>query len=235
MGRKLALTFALTVTFTLAISQAYAQEPEGRSAEGGPSFPAPDEPEHKADGIENWWSWDYGPGAKDPAHKHLPPPFGFALINFAIFAAIMYKLASKPLKNFVKDRHDHIRKDLDEAAKLRAAAETQLREYEKRVKNVDQEIETLLAQIKQEAEADKARIIAAAEDQAKRLKADAERQIAAEIARARQELQREVVEVAVKAADGILKQQIGADDQRKMAEKYVTTLEQTAPKAGRPA
>ena len=82
--------------------------------------------------------------------------------------------------------------------------------------------------IRKEAEAEKARIIAAAEEQAQRLKLDAEKQIAAEIERARLELKRGVAEAAVAAAEQILQKQIGADDQRKMAEKYVASLEKRA-------
>jgi F-type H+-transporting ATPase subunit b len=177
--------------------------------------------EHEGGGIENWWTWNY-------KEKHLPPPFGFALINFAIFAAIMYKLAAKPLKSFVRDRHDQIRKALDEAAKLRREAEAKLKEYEKKVANVDAEIEALLTSIKQEAEAEKARLQAAAEAQAKKLKVDAQKQIEAEIVRAREELRATVVEAAISSAEQILRSQTAPDDQRKMAERYVANIEETA-------
>jgi ATP synthase F0 subunit b len=212
--------------FALALVGA---QPEAPSPEGGPGFPAPDVNEEEAGGIQNWWSWDYGDHCKDGHHKHRPPPFGYALVNFAIFAAVMMKLAGKPLRNFVAERHDTIRKDLDEAAALRKAAEQQLAEYSKRVERVDQEVDTLLAEIKKEAEAEKARIIAAAEEQAKRLKLDAQKQIDAEIERARLELKRGVIEAAVRAADEVLKKQFGADDQRKMAERFVGDLEKQRP------
>src|SRR5437879_704165 len=70
---------------------------------------------HEGEGIINWWSWDYGNYCKDGAHKHRPPPFGFALINFAIFLAIMSRLAWKPLKQYVRERHDSIANNLHEA------------------------------------------------------------------------------------------------------------------------
>jgi F-type H+-transporting ATPase subunit b len=178
-------------------------------------------------GVQNWWSWDYGPNAKDPAHKDLPPPFGFALINFAIFFGIMMKLAGRPIREMVKSRHETIRKDLDEAAKLRKLAQAKLEEYGNKVKDVESEVAALIAQIRKEAEADKARIIAAAEEQARKIKSDAERQMAAEVARASAELRREVIDVAVASAEEMLKKQIGADDQRKMAEKYVVEVERT--------
>ena len=211
---------------------------EGKqSPEGGAYGAGADVNESEAHGIVNWWSWDYDVGghhAKDPAHKGWPAPFGYALINFGIFVAIMLRFARKPFKQFVSDRHDTIAKNLDEAAALRAEAEATLKKYEQKIAGIDGEIDTLLAQIRKEAEADKARIMAAAEADAKRLKEDAERQIAAEIEAARRELRRGVIEAAVAAAEQSLKKNIAADDQRKMAEKYVHDVEARA-KAGRPS
>jgi F-type H+-transporting ATPase subunit b len=220
----------------VAQEQGVAQETkEGQqSPEGGAYGAGADVHESEAKGIVNWWSWDYGAKAKDPTHKNWPAPFGYALINFAIFLTIMSRLAWKPLKQFMVDRHDSIAKNLDEAAKLRAAAEATLKQYEAKIAGIDREVDTLLAQIKKESEAEKARIMAAAEADAKRLKEDAERQIAAEIDRARRELRRGVIEQAVAAATESLKQNIAADDQRKMAEKYVHDVEARA-KAGRPS
>ena len=219
--------------------QGVAQETQegSQSPEGGAYGAGADVNESEARGIVNGWSWDYGPKAKDPTHKGWPPPFGFALINFGIFLAIMFRLAWKPLKQFMADRHDEIAKNLDEAAKLRAAAEATLKQYEQKISGIDREVDTLLAQIKKEAEAEKVRIMAAAEADAKRLKEDAERQIAAEIDRARRELRRGVIEAAVAAAEESLKKNIAADDQRKMAEKYVADVEARArhKDAGRPS
>ncbi len=219
----------------LAQSDVAHETQEGKiSPEGGAVGAGPDVHEEEAHGIVNWWSWDYGPNAKDPTHKGWPAPFGFALINFGIFLGIMYRLAWKPLKAFMQQRHDGIAKNLDEAAALRAAAEATLKQYEAKIKGIDAEIDALLKTIQKEAEAEKARIIATAEAEAKRLKADAERQIAAEIDRARRELRVGVIEAAVQAADAALRKNIAADDQRKMAEKYVADVEHRA-KAGRPS
>ncbi|HEY2747630.1 MAG TPA: F0F1 ATP synthase subunit B [Polyangia bacterium] len=239
--KKLLSAFAVAALLAgpVMAQEGVAQEnKEGQqSPEGGAYGAGADVNESEATGIVNWWSWDYDTGghhAKDPTHKGWPPPFGFALINFVIFLGIMSRLAWKPLKQYMADRHDSIAKNLDEAAKLRAEAEKTLARYQEKIGGIDREIDTLLAQIKKEAEAEKARIIATAEADAKRLKEDAERQIAAEIDRARRELRQGVIEAAVAAAEDSLKKNIGADDQRKMAEKYVHDVEARA-KAGRPS
>jgi F-type H+-transporting ATPase subunit b len=213
---------------------AHEQQEGSQSPEGGAYGAGADVNESESTGITNWWSWDYGSHCKDGAHKNLPPPFGFALVNFGIFLLIMSRLAWKPLKQFMLNRHDQISNDLDAAARLRAEAEATLKQYESKIAGLDHEIDTLLAQIRKEAEAEKARIMAAAEADAKRLKEEAERQIAAEIERARRELRRGVIEAAVATAQDSLKKNIAADDQRKMAERYVADVEARA-KAGRPS
>jgi hypothetical protein len=82
----------------------------------------------------NWTSWDYKAGPEQlPEHRHMPPPFLFALVNFAVFLWIMWRLAARPLADFVRARHTTIRKDLDEAQALHREAEARLHEYQARI------------------------------------------------------------------------------------------------------
>ncbi len=174
----------------------------------------------------NWWSWDYKAGTDQAReHRHMPPPFGFALINFAIFAAILYRLAAKPITEFLQTRHTTIKRDLDEAAVLRRQAETRLQEYDQKIARMDEELADLIAQVRREAEVEKQRIIAHAEEEARRLRAEAEAQIQAEVARARALLKRELVEAAVTAARATLVDQFSAEDQKRLSSRYLAELE----------
>lgn len=181
----------------------------------------------------NWFSFDYKAGPDQaPEHRHMPPPFAFALINFAIFAAIMWKLAAQPLADFVRTRHTTIRKDLDEAQALHKEAEARLREYQQKIAGLDAEIDALLVQVKQEAQAEKARIIAEAERQAATLKQEAEAQIQVELRRMQRALKAEAVNAAMAAAEQILKTRTTTDDQVKLAERFVSEIEKPAAPAG---
>jgi F-type H+-transporting ATPase subunit b len=238
----LALGFlgALAATSSIASAQAGAgqrRETNERSPEGGSGMPGVDVDESETSGhIINWWSFDRGPNATDPTHRHYPPPFGVALINFAIFLGIMSKLLWKPLQKMAAERSHSIARSLDSATELHKKAEAQLKTFEAKVAGINGEVDALLASIRKEAELEKARIIATAEADAKRLKEDAERQIATEIESARRELRRGVIEAAVAAADAAVKKNIAADDQRKMAERYVADVEAQAKAAtGRPS
>lgn len=172
----------------------------------------------EAHSIENWWSWDY-------KAKNLPPPFGFALINFTIFVAIMYRFAAPPLRVYLSEQHKTIAKALDEAAALRTEAEAQLTEYQTKIANIDKEIDVLLKTISSEAEIDRQRLIEAAKREASRIRQIAEQQIALEIDIARRELRREVVETAVNRAETLLRSELSAADQTHIADEYVSSVE----------
>ena len=177
----------------------------------------------------NWFSFDYKAGADQaPEHRHMPPPFAFALINFAIFAFIMWKLAARPLADFVRTRHTTIRKDLDEAQALHKEAEARLAEYQQKIAGLDREIDTLLAQVKQEAEGEKARIIAEAERQAVALKAEAEAQIQVELRRMQAALKSEAVNAAIAAAEQLLATRTTSEDQVRLSERFVAEVEKPA-------
>jgi F-type H+-transporting ATPase subunit b len=214
---------ALLVTFLLA-TPAFAGGHEEAVCGAEMTESADEQCLHYWEHHINWWSWDYKKPHDDPTHRHMPPPFGFALINFGIFAAIMWRLAGKPLLEYTRTRHLTIKKDLEDAARLHAEAEKRLKEYEAKIGGIDREIETLLASIRREAEGEKARIIAAAADQAARLKTDAEAQIQTEIARTQRALRQEMVGAAIAAAETILREKLGAEDQARLAERYVTDV-----------
>lgn len=178
----------------------------------------------------NWWSMDYKKSdAQLPEHRHMPPPFGFALLNFAVFAGIMYRLAAKPLRDFVATRHVTIKRDLDEAKGIRQAAEAKLAEYQAKLAGLDKEVADLVATIKKDAEGEKQRIIAASEVEAQRLRKDAEAQIASEIDRLRRELRREVVDAALAQARKLVAEKATGDDQKRLAERYLASLESAKP------
>lgn len=210
--------------------QQVAGEHQNEHAGGEHHAEAGEHHAEEAEGIVNWWSWDYGTAATDPSHRGWPPPFGWALVNFIVFLGILSRLVWKPIKAGIVERHTQIKGDLEEASRLRAAAEAQLAEFTKKVAGADQEVETLLNQLRKEAQSDRARIIAAAEAEAVNLKAEAEKQIGLEIERARAALRKETVEAALKAAEEMLRTRISSDDQNKLADRYLADLEKNQPR-----
>jgi F-type H+-transporting ATPase subunit b len=183
------------------------------------------------------WNWfDMGYGSKDshggklePGDEKMAPPALFALINFAIFAGILLWKAGPAIKKFAQQRHVSIKEALAESARLRDEARRKLDEYSKKIAGVDAEVEQLIAGIRADAEAERARILAEAEVQAATLKRDAEQRIAADLQRARRELEREVVAVAIAAAEKLIREKATAADQHKLIDVFITELSSEQP------
>ena len=174
--------------------------------------------------IENWWSWDY----TGPNRSHHHPPFGFALINFAVFLFILNKLAGKSWKEFLANRHLEVRKALDRARELEQKAQEQLAEYEKKGQAMQAEIDTLLTSMKAQAQVERQRIIAHAESEAAKLLKDAEAQVQQTIEGAKRDLERKTALLAVELAEKLVTSRINELDQRNLVERFVTQVESAA-------
>lgn len=174
----------------------------------------------------NWWSLDYRESSKQlPEHRHMPPPFGFALVNFAVFVAIIYRLAGKPLREFVQARHFGVRQELESAAAMHRAAAKKLKLYEEKLDRLEGEIERLVEGARRDATADKEHLIAKAGEEAARLRRDAEARMASELAEVRQALRREVVDASLDLAERLLRERVGAAERRELAENALAGLE----------
>ena len=232
--KGLVIVAALAVPFAVALAEEEGHHEGGATAEhhGEEACTAASSEEECAEFWEhhiNWFSFDYKAGPSQAReHRRMPAPFGFALVNFVVFAGIMYRLAAKPLREFVATRHLTIRKDLDEAAAMRRDADEKLRQSNAKLEAVDAEMDALVAKLRADAESEKARLVAAAEVEAERIRKDAQTQIATEMGRLRRELKREVVDLAMATATKLLVEGVKPADQHKLAERYLASLEAPA-------
>lgn len=176
----------------------------------------------------NWYQWHAGKDVKGgeltDEEEAMPPGLLFALLNFAIFLGLLVKFAGPKLAGFLRTRHETVKGQLEDAARLRAEARAKLDEYNRRIAAMDAEVARLMAEIRAEAEAEREMILQQARSQAEALKKDAERRIEAEVARARLTLEREVSAAAVAAAETILRERTTGDDQARMFGNFVDAL-----------
>ena len=186
--------------------------------------------------IINWTDFGFGDknDAGDPIEQGgtpMGPPLLWALINFAVFAGILYWKAGPALSKFLANRHEQIKSALEEGAKLQEEAKEKLKEYSERIADADAEVNALIAQIKKDAEAEREKLIDDAKDQAKRMQEDAEARIESEFAAARRELEREVVAKAVEVATTLLTEKSSSADQGNLFSAFITDLKSSDSKS----
>jgi F-type H+-transporting ATPase subunit b len=188
--------------------------------------------------IQNFANFSYsgkdtegGPYEPEKGDHKMPAPFSMALLNFGVLVFLIGKFAAPNFKKMVQLRHDEVAKQLAESAKLRDEAKAKLDEYNRKVSDLDSEINKLVEQIRAEADHDKKRIIADAEERAARMRKEAEQQIQAEIARVKAQLEREATLAAINAAEKLLAEKTTEADHRALNEKFVEQLAAARPRA----
>jgi F-type H+-transporting ATPase subunit b len=243
MGARIVRRWLLTATLTLvsAVSlSAFAQDPaEQAPAAGvvasGAHAPAVEDHEHHVPTLDEY-NWYYGfLGEKAGAEpsllfrpKGMPVPFGAMLLNSAILYYLLIRFAKKPITDALKSRKATILRGMEEAGKMKSDAEARLADYEQKLATIDQEIERVREEMRSAGQAERARILAEAKEKRGRMERDAQTLISQELKAARESLLAETARGAIRSAEKALLAKLGAADQTRLAEEYLTGLKASA-------
>lgn len=146
------------------------------------------------------------------------------LFNFAVLAGTLVYFLRSPFLGFLANRGAEIRASLVKAAELRAKADRQIADVERRLAALPVEIAALEARGAEETTAEDARIRSAAEGERVRLVEQARRQIELQLRVARRELTAHAADRAVAVAAERIRQTIQDEDQRRLVDAYLTRL-----------
>ena len=148
-------------------------------------------------------------------------------VNFVVFAAVLIKLATKPIKKLFAQRSDEVATTLEDLAAKQAEAEQAVKAAETRLAEVAQEREKIIQQYMAEGQLEKAKILEKANMVAARLKEMAALTIQQETQKASQNLREEVVGLATQMATDMIKEKATSADQQGLVEEYLKKVGDT--------
>jgi len=132
--------------------------------------------------------------------------FWVAIAFIAFVLVLLYYRVPALIAKSLDDRAEAIRKELDEARRLREEAQNLLADYQKKHRNVGQEADSILELARGEAEAFAQETRANLKDMLERRTRQAEDKIARAEAQAVDEVRAAAIELAVAAAEKILRE-----------------------------
>lgn len=156
------------------------------------------------------------------------------LANFAIFCGVLYYFLNGPLKNHLSGRSTTIRKDLVEAAELKASANAQLASIEQKLQALPGELDALRTRGASEIAAEEQRIAALAAAERERLLEQTRREIDLQVRLAKREILEHAADLSVQLAADRLKKEITPEDQARLVDRYldqVKTGQASSPKS----
>lgn len=148
----------------------------------------------------------------------------YRVMNFAVLAIALFFLLKKPASQFLSDRIQNIREQLEDLEAKKIEAEKKLALYEERLSALSDESEKIIDQYKQQGIALRDKILEEAASAADKLEEQARRTIDHEFAQARHQLEEEVFEKAIAKAEEKLKKNITDQDQNKLVDEYLTKV-----------
>lgn len=147
--------------------------------------------------------------------------FLYRCFNFAVTFGILAYFVTKPIRKGLSGRSEGVAESLQQAEKIKAAAEAKFAEYDQKLAKASAEIESIYEDIRREGELEKARILENARDMAAKIALEAEKTATNEVNKARTELRREATRMAVEIAEELLKKNFTKDDQSRLVNEYM--------------
>ncbi len=211
--------------------------PQHGAAEHGEHAGHAEHDENAAPEPINWWHGLLGEKADAPPsllwrEPGEPPPFLASVINFALLVFIVVRFGKKPLAAALSKRKDTIVRDLEDARRMREAAEQRLGEYEAKLAKIHEELDRLRREFRDQGERDKQRILAEANERRERMKKDAEILLSQEVKQIRQELVVEVVAEATRLARDLLAKEMTLGDHDRFADAFLAEIRSGAKRNG---
>lgn len=148
----------------------------------------------------------------------------WAIINFLVFLAILYKFLYNPVLKVLDKRKEEITANLTHAESSKKEAEDLFEQYKRQLDDARHEAHEIINTANKTAEDAKNEILAQAREEAVQISEKARQEIEREKEKALQEVRDEIATLAVMAAGKVLEKSITKEDHEKMVREFVAEV-----------
>lgn len=170
----------------------------------------------------------------EPKPSLLTPNIGLSfwtVIIFLIVLGILARFAYPKILGAVEAREKHIAELTEGAERDRAEAAALLEEHRKLVDDTRAQVQKALTEATSTAEARRSEILEQAQRERDELLARGRAEIAVERAGTLEAVRRDAVEVAMRAAERLVRKNLDSDDNRRLVQDYLAQLGAPAARA----
>ena len=158
--------------------------------------------------------------------------FFYETLNILILIAALVYFARKPIRTFFADRREQIDGELKSAAELHAEAESRYAQWQRKLAELESELDRIRTTARERAEAERERILSDASAAAERIRNEARAAVEQELRRARAKLREEASDLAVSIAADTLRDRVTPEDRSRLLDEFIETIERDGSNAG---
>jgi F-type H+-transporting ATPase subunit b len=149
-------------------------------------------------------------------------------VNLIIILGVLVYFGRAPIRAYFASRHATIKNELTEAADLLTRAEQRNAELQRRLVDLNSELEGIREAAHARAEDEAEKILSDARASAERIRNDAKAAAAQELRRAQSELRKEAANIAMDLAAQKLRQNVADSDRDRLMDEFITRVEPTS-------
>jgi F-type H+-transporting ATPase subunit b len=148
----------------------------------------------------------------------------WTVVTFVALLFILKKVAWKPILKSLNEREAFIKDSLEKAEKAQAEAEKLLEENKANLAKAEEEAQKVIAQGREYSEKLKQQMLDESKSEARKMIDDAKAEIESKNKEAFNNLKEQVADIAVEAAEKILRENLDKEAQKKIVQKYIDDL-----------
>ena len=148
----------------------------------------------------------------------------WTLITFVALLLILKKVAWKPILAALDQRENAIKESLEKAEKAKDEAQKILNENQASLAKAEDESRKIIEQSRLYADKLKEQLLHESKEQAKKILEDASAEIDRKKEAAFDELKTHVAEIAIQAAEKILKTNLDSEKNKKLTDTYISEI-----------
>jgi F-type H+-transporting ATPase subunit b len=148
----------------------------------------------------------------------------WVVITFVLLLIILKKMAWGPILNSLNERENFIKDSIDRAEQAQLEAEKLLEENKANLERAEEEAQKIIEQGRQYSDKLKAQMLEASNVEAKKMIAEAVSDIERKNQEAFNNLKNQVADIAVSAAEKIIRANLDKEKQTKLVDEYLNDL-----------
>ena len=149
----------------------------------------------------------------------------YAWINFILFIGALVYFLREPVRDFLGDRSENLRKELDELRQKRQQMELHFSHYRKKMGQAEDEIKKLIEELQREGELEKQNLLKKSQIFSQKIKEDGQKMGEQELAKSKRILKKKTLLLAFDLAKKQLQNTVQADDQNRLTLWAIQNLE----------
>ena len=136
----------------------------------------------------------------------------------------MWKFAFPAVTKMMNDRTERIRRNLDDAERVKGEAQSILDEYQRQLADAKSEANRIIEEARQTAESLRRDLMARAESEVAELRVRASEEVAAAQDRALSDLQSRIATLAIEAAEKVVEKNLDRATNMALVENYIQSV-----------